>query len=55
MAEYPDFHRMNEVRFKLTECLSGMRALDECIAQCFEEYCECIVATGCDPGLYDCD
>ena len=34
LDDHPDFDAIDEVRFKLTECLSGMRALEECIAQC---------------------
>jgi TolA-binding protein/predicted TPR repeat methyltransferase len=32
--DHPDFENIGEVRFKLAECLAGMRALDECIAHC---------------------
>ena len=36
LEEHPQFKSADEVRFGLTECLSGMRALDECIKQCRE-------------------
>jgi TolA-binding protein len=36
LKDHPDFAAIDEVRFELAECLSGTRALEECIAQCRE-------------------
>ena len=36
LKDHPQFKSTDEVRFGLAECLSGMRALEECIKQCRE-------------------
>jgi hypothetical protein len=34
--DHPDFGTIDGVRFDLVRCLSGMRALEECISVCRE-------------------
>ncbi len=36
VKEHPEFKAIDDARFRLAECLSGMRALEECIKQCRE-------------------
>jgi len=36
LKDHPDYDAIDEVRLKLVESLSGMRAFDECITQCRE-------------------